>query len=53
MSKVEPGGLSVKTRGTLTPEEDRKRQLEVTERALAEYRRAAIETAASHEVTKH
>lgn len=46
MSRIEPTGG--KTRGTLTPEEDRKRHEELTERLLAEREKAAIETAKSH-----
>jgi hypothetical protein len=48
MSRLEPNG--VKTRGTLTPEEDRKRQQELTEQMIADRERADKETADSHVV---
>ena len=48
MSQVESGGRSVKTRVTLTNEQDQKRQEDLIARLLAEREKAAKETAASH-----
>jgi hypothetical protein len=48
MSQVEPGGKTVKTRATLTKEEDIKRQADLTDRMNADRVKAAKETAESH-----